>query len=156
MKTATSIRLATSADSAIITEHRHKMFRDNGFATEETLARMDEAFEPWVRKRLGDSRYLGLLVEDNHAVVAGAGVFFSDFPPHWRQAEATRAYILNVYSEPEVRGQGLARRLMERILEECRTRGISTVVLHASPQGRPLYESMGFWQSDEMMLGLGI
>jgi GNAT superfamily N-acetyltransferase len=115
---------------------------------------MDEAFEPWVKERLGDSRYLGLLVEDNNVVVAGAGAFFSDFPPHWRHAEATRAYVLNVYTEPEVRGQGLAKRLMACILEECRKRGVSIVVLHASPQGRPLYESMGFWRSDEMMTGL--
>ena len=151
-----NIRLATAAASAIITEHRHKMFRDNGFATEDILTRMDEAFEPWVRERLRDSRYLGLLAEDKNVIVAGAGVFFGDFPPHWRHAEATRAYILNVYTEPEVRDQGLAKQLMNRILEECRKRGVSTVVLHASPQGRPLYESMGFWASDEMMIGLSI
>jgi GNAT superfamily N-acetyltransferase len=156
MNTALNIRLATPADSAIITEHRHKMFRDNDFATEEVLARMDEAFEPWVHERLSDSRYLGLLVEERNAVVAGAGVFFCDFPPHWRHAEATRAYVLNVYTDPEVRGRGLAKRLMRHILEECRKRGVSTIVLHASPQGRPLYESLGFSQSDEMMIGLTI
>jgi len=156
MNTALNIRLATPADSAIITKHRHRMFRENGFATEDTLARMDEDFEPWVHERLGDSRYCGLLVEDKNVVVAGAGVFFCDFPPHWRHAEATRAYILNVYTEPEVRGQGLAKRLMEHILEECRKRGVTTAVLHASPQGRPLYESMGFWHSDEMMIGLNL
>jgi len=149
-----SIRLATPADSAIITEHRHKMFRDNRFATEDILARMDEAFEPWVRARLSDSRYVGLLAEDRDVVVAGAGVFFSDFPPHWRHAEPTRAYVLNVYTEPEARGQGVAKRLMEYLIEECRKRRVFTVVLHASPQGRPLYEKMGFWESDEMMTGL--
>jgi hypothetical protein len=45
---------------------------------------------------------------------------------------------------------------MRHILEECRKRGVSTIVLHASPQGRPLYESLGFSQSDEMMIGLTI
>jgi GNAT superfamily N-acetyltransferase len=154
MQTEHAIRYATPEDAERITEHRHRMFRDNEFAVDDVLARMDEAFLPWVRERLRDGRYLGLLVEQAGEAVAGAGVFFGEFPPHWRHTEPVRAYVLNVYTEPEARGQGLAKRLMAAVLEECRRRGVSTVVLHASPQGRPIYEAMGFVVSDEMLLSL--
>ena len=103
---------------------------------------MDKVFTPWVRRQLLDDKYVGLFVEDAQAVVAGAGVFFSDFPPHWRHTEAVRAYVLNVYTKPAYRGLGLAKMLTKRLLEESQRRGVTTVVLHASPQGRPIYEAL--------------
>ncbi len=130
------------------------MFADNSFTTEAALIAADTEFEPWVRKRLEDGRYVGLLLEDMGKVVAGAGMFFADFPPHWMDPQPCRAYILNVFTEPHERGKGYAKRLMEEIIDECRQRNILTVVLHASPQGRPVYERLAFAPTDEMMLRL--
>ena len=111
-------------------------------------------FEPWVRERIGDGRYVGLLMEEEGRVVAGAGVFFADFPPHWMGPQAVRAYVLNVYAAPEARGKGYAKRLMEEVLLVCERRGVRVVTLHASPMGRPVYERIGFRATDEMMLRL--
>ena len=61
---------------------------------------------------------------------------------------ARRGNVLNVYTEPHARRQGLARRLMETAMVWCRDNGIRAVILHASPDGRPLYESLGL-QIDE-------
>ena len=130
------------------------MFADNSFTTEAALTAADAEFEPWVRKRLQDGRYLGLLLEDVDRVVAGAGIFFADFPPHWMDPQPCRAYILNVFTEPHERGRGYAKRLMEEVIDECRRRNILTIVLHASPQGRPVYERLAFKPTDEMMLRL--
>jgi GNAT superfamily N-acetyltransferase len=149
-----NVRYATVDDAPLITSHRHRMFQDNAFAPEEVLARMDASFEPWVREGIADGRYVGLLWEENSTVVAGAGIFFGDFPPHWIDAQPLRAYVLNVYTAPDFRGQGYAKHLMLAVIEECKQRGVPTVVLHASPQGRPVYEKLGFFQTDEMMLRL--
>ena len=149
-----TVRYATTKDAALITEHRHKMFGDNQFAPEPDLSRSDAEFEPWVREHIADGRYTGLLLEDNGGVVAGAGIFFADFPPHWMDPQPLRAYVLNVYTVPEARGRGYAKLLMQAVLDECTQRGVPTVVLHASPQGRPVYERLGFVTTDEMMLRL--
>ncbi len=60
--------------------------------------------------------------------------------------------MLNVYTRPDQRRQGLARRLMEVVLDSCRTLGIRTIILHASEAGRPLYEALGFEPTNEMRL----
>ena len=65
-----------------------------------------------------------------------------------------RAYILNMYTEPEYRGRGIARRIMQAILNRCCVEGFGLVSLHASAQGRPLYESLGFEPTNEMRLRL--
>jgi GNAT superfamily N-acetyltransferase len=44
----------------------------------------------------------------------------------------------------------LARALMAAILEWCRAQGIAKVTLHASDEGRPLYQSLGFTATNEM------
>jgi GNAT superfamily N-acetyltransferase len=156
------LRYATPEDAGLITRHRHSMFGDNAFTTEDALAAADVEFEPWVRVRLADGRYVGLLLEadDNVVasaeVVAGAGIFFADFPPHWMDPQPCRAYVLNVYTAPGHRGHGHARRLMELVLAECRKRAVPTVVLHASPLGRPIYAGLGFTGTDEMMLRLDL
>lgn len=149
-----TLRYALPEDAALITAHRHSMFADNSFTSEEALAAADAKFEPWVRERLQDGRYTGLFLEGEGSVVAGAGIFFADFPPHWMDPQPLRAYVLNVYTAPEHRGKGYARQLMQAVIEECKQRRVPTVVLHASPFGRPVYEKLGFHPTDEMMLRL--
>lgn len=61
------------------------------------------------------------------------------------------ALVVNVYVAPDYRRQGLARRLMITILDWCKEHGIERIVLHPSRLGRPLYESLGFAQTNELV-----
>ncbi len=56
--------------------------------------------------------------------------------------------------EPEHRRRGIARALVERAIGWVREQGIVEVRLHASDQGRPLYEGIGFRQTNEMRMML--
>jgi GNAT superfamily N-acetyltransferase len=62
--------------------------------------------------------------------------------------------VLNVYTEPQHRRQGLARKLMLVVLDWCRANRVRPVILHSSDEGRPLYESLGFRPTSEMRLPL--
>lgn len=131
-------RYATSNDAAAITEYCHRMFGDNHLTSEAALSKMDAEFEPWLRVRLEDGRYIGLFLEDKGRVVAAAGIFFADFPPHWMDPQPVRAYVLNVYTAPEERGKGYAKRLMLAVIDECSKRSVPTIVLYGYPLGRPV------------------
>ena len=130
------------------------MFADNHFTSEDRLNSMDATFEPWVRERLADGRYVGLLLEADGRCMAAGGIFFPDFPPHWMHTQAERPYLLNFYTAPDARGYGYARRILEAAIEFCRQRNVAVISLHASPMGRPLYEQHGFETSTEMLLRL--
>lgn len=54
------------------------------------------------------------------------------------------------FTEKAWRRRGLARLLMEEVLKGAKTSRIDTLVLHASGDGRPLYEQLGFAQTNEM------
>jgi len=113
-------------------------------------------FVEWVRPRLADGRYVGWLVQEDEAVVGGAGMWLMDFPPHFLDPEPLRAYLLNFYVAPAARGRGLAETLLKTAVDEARKRGIRVVSLHASRMGRPIYERNGFEGTNEMMLLGGV
>jgi GNAT superfamily N-acetyltransferase len=145
-------RLATVEDAELIVRQRRSMFVDAGQADDEKLQPMMENFVQWVRPKLADGSYVGWLVLEGGRVVAGAGMWLMDFPPHWMDAEPVRAYLLNFYVDAAFRGHGLAYALLKTSVEAARRRGIKVVSLHASKFGRPIYERNGFEASTEMML----
>jgi GNAT superfamily N-acetyltransferase len=149
------IRPAGFADMAHILRHRRAMFRDMGSGTDAELDAMLVTAEAFLREALPAGRYRGWLAEtkDGH-VVAGAGIAIFPWPGAPRDPSPRRGWIQNVYTEPEFRRRGLARKLMQVVVEWCRTEGFHTIALHASDEGRPLYESMGFRVTNEMRLEL--
>jgi ribosomal protein S18 acetylase RimI-like enzyme len=146
-------RCATVADAALITAHRKAMFVDAHDAQEPVLAEMSRNFEPWVKRMLADGIYAGWITSVGDRPVASAGLMILDWAPHFLDpAGEHRGYVLNVYVVPEYRRRGLARALLQRCLDEARTRKIRVVALHASNAGRPVYEGMGFRSTSEMYI----
>jgi GNAT superfamily N-acetyltransferase len=65
-------------------------------------------------------------------------------PPSPQDENNYWAFVYNVYTKPDHRGRGLARRIMETIHAWCRARGLKTVALNASEFG--LYMTIGHQQ----------
>ena len=145
-------RTATTADAALITAHRRAMFEAMGGSDSAALDAMCRNCEPWLVRMIGNGKYLGWITNDQNRPVASAGLLILDWPPHpFDPAGDNRAYLLNVYVELEYRRRGLARALLDSCLAEARRRHTRVVSLHASEEGRPLYETLGFKASNEML-----
>jgi len=144
-------RTATAADAQLISHHRRRMFIDAGRVDDQVLGEMSHHFEPWVAKMIGEKKYLGWLTCDGDRVVAGLGLLLLDWPPHMLDPQSChRAYLLNMYVEPEYRRRKLGSYLIEMALVEARRRAIRVVALHATEEGRRLYENIGFQPTNEM------
>jgi len=132
------------------------MFFDMGHRDEEKLDAMISAFRPWLHQKMTSGEYLAWMATgDDGAIVGGLGLWLMDWPPHLVGPGSRRGNILNVYTAPNFRRQGIARRVMEVALDWCRTNGIRAVILHASDEGRALYKSLGFEPTNEMRFMLG-
>ncbi len=128
-----------------------------GYRDDATLAAMSAAFEPWLRSRMQSGEYLAWVAvaadaSADHSIVGGLGLWLMDWPPHVIGSGARRGNILNVYVEPQSRHRGIARALMETALAWTRANAVDCVILHASDDGRALYESLGFTPTNEMRL----
>lgn len=150
-----TIRRATPLDLEIIAAHRRKMFEDMGHAGSATLKAAEPLYTQWLKERLENGRYLGwLAATPDGVIVAGAGLWLLDWPAGILGIEPYRGYILNVYTEPTHRKRGLARSLVEAIMDHCRSQGMDVVGLHASEEGRSIYGSLGFKPTNEMRITL--
>jgi len=156
MESDITIRVAAPSESAIILHHRRSMFRDMGEGTVEELDRMVEVASPWLARALADGSYRHWLALDSSGRIAGGGgVLLSPWPASPTDPCTQRAVILNVYTEPEFRKRGIARQIMLTILAWVKERGLRAVNLHASDEGRHLYEKLGFEATNEMRLRFG-
>jgi GNAT superfamily N-acetyltransferase len=155
------IRQATLADVATVARQRAAMFVDMGSATAAIAGQLQSETEAFLRQAIPSGEYIGWLASlasRPHDAVAGAGVQVRcvlPFPLRWADgrvevAQGRQAIVLNVYTEPAFRRRGLARRLMQEVLAWARTARIESLVLHAAPDGRPLYEQLGFAPTNEM------
>jgi GNAT superfamily N-acetyltransferase len=150
-----SIRLATLEDAGIIAGHRHRMFLDMGKYDPQKLEAMIDAYKPWLESKMPAGEYLSwLAMASDGTVAAGLGLWLMDWPPHVIGSGLRRGNIINVYTETPHRRQGLARMLMNAALDWCRANGVDVIILHASKEGRHLYESVGFQPTNEMRLVL--
>ena len=156
MESGILIRETTLDDAAEIMQHRRLMFRDMGFQEEEALDAMQATSEPFLLARMKEGTYRGWVAQTAEGRVAGGGgLLLHPWVTNPLDPNPMRAYLLNVYVYQEFRRQGVARRLMQQMVDWCREQGFATVWLHASDEGRPLYESMGFVTTNEMRLTLG-
>jgi GNAT superfamily N-acetyltransferase len=149
-----SIRRATPDDLATIVEFRLEMIDDlfggeaGPVADPEALSRDNES---WIGEHFGRD-FSAWIAELDGLPVASAGLLWFSHPPGPANPIGREAYILNVYTRPEARRLGLARALIERIVDEARAAGVRRIWLRASKAGRPLYESMGFRTSNYLQL----
>ena len=150
MSAEVAIRPISPADVGVVTRHRHRMFVDAGKPDDAALAAMSEAFLPWVTPKLASGEYFGWFAEAEGKVVSGVGMMVLAWPPHPLHLEPARGYILNVYTEPEWRGRGLAKRLTLLAMDAARERGLNLTILHATEMGKPLYAKLGFKGTNEM------
>jgi GNAT superfamily N-acetyltransferase len=56
--------------------------------------------------------------------------------------------------EPPYRGKGIAKNLTLVAIAHLKSLGCTRAILHASPLGKPVYDSLGFSASNEMRLDL--
>ena len=151
------IRTCNQDDAATVARHRVEMFREMGDVPTDELARelLDKSTSA-LAAALADGSYTGwFAVNPAGEVIAGAGAHVKpQFPrmshDHTRVEVTPVPLVVNVYTETEYRGQGIARALMRVIMEWACAIGSDRLVLHASDAGRPLYVSLGFHPTNEM------
>lgn len=96
----------------------------------------------------GETNYGWYLCLDNDRIVAGMGVIENDF--HNRKDLSPN--VCAVYTEEDYRGKGIAGRLLNMVVDDCRQKGISPLYLVTNHTG--FYEHYG-WEFVCMVQGDG-
>ena len=155
-----TVREAEVVDISVLARHRAAMFRDMGQLAAHQEAPLERATAAYLREALPTGEYLAWVALDTGAppaIVGGAGVLLRPILPRPRPGTdelelGPEGIVLNVYVEPAWRRLGVGGVLMRVLLDALARRGIRRIVLHASADGRRLYERLGFVPTNEMRL----
>ena len=61
------------------------------------------------------------------------------------------AYLMNIYVRNQFRNQGIGHSIVRKLLEEARKLNCGKIYLETTPEGRGVYESLGFRDMPDMM-----
>jgi len=139
------IRLATCRDHKALAEMRYRFRAEVGSPT-ETKSRFVRRCTSWMKKAFDpDSTawrcWVGV---DGKQLLGHVCVqLFEKMPNPVNEPEA-HAYVTNFYVLPQMRGQGVGRKLLNKALAWCRAQGADSVFLWATPESKSLYRRCGF------------
>ncbi len=147
---AFEVRPAGVADIPALVAMRRAMFVSIGHTEEAVLAAMVEASAAYFHQALPAGEFRGWVAEAGGQIVGCGGLVVHRIPPTTYNLDGRVGYIMNMYTLPEWRRRGVARAIMAAMLSWLQAQGVSVATLHATPQGRPLYEQFGFAPTNEM------
>ena len=68
------------------------------------------------------------------------GASFYQVMPTYHNPTGKKAYIMNMYTAPEYRRQGIAINTLDLLVKDAKEQGVLQIALEATYMGRPLYE----------------
>lgn len=156
------IRRATVQDADVIAWHRARMFQDMGDVSGEAFEILRTKAQARLKQWLDSGDYIGWLAtpaDKPETIIGGAGIQLQPILPRPVDTstigEGRQGTIINVFTERQWRRHGIAGLLIKEIVAWSRSERLHRLVLHASDQGRPIYERLGFITSNEMRLSGG-
>jgi GNAT superfamily N-acetyltransferase len=151
------IRRATAQDAGIVAWHRARMFQDMGDVSDDVFEILRAKARARLKEWLDSGDYVGWLATpagQPEMVVGGAGVQLQPILPRpvnpSTVGEGRQGTVVNVFTEPQWRRRGIAGLLMKEIIIWSKDEHLDRLLLHASDEGRSVYERLGFIAGNEM------
>lgn len=147
-------RVATINDLDVLVETRIRVLRAaNQLSDAIDLSVVARESRFYYIQSLMDNSHIAYLVYDADKIVGAGGVSFYRVLPTVHNASGEKAYIMNMYTDPEYRRQGIGWEILDYLVDASKAKGISFITLEATKIGKPLYQKYGFVQmNDEMYL----
>ena len=142
---ALEYKRATLADLDILVETRVEVLRAaNRLDASADMTQVERETRAYYRSALADGTHTAYLVFDDETFVGAGGVSYYSVMPTYHNPTGQKAYIMNMYTRPAYRRQGIARRTLDLLMRDSKSRGVRAISLEATEMGRPLYEAYGF------------
>lgn len=151
--TGYTLREATVADAPILARQRRLMFDSIEPLTPQQADLLEAAIIRYIVQAMPAGSFRSWVVEHEGTIVSGGGLQLRTLMPRPDYVYGEpEGLIVSMWTEPAHRRRGLGRRIVAAILAWGRANGVTRFTLHASQDGRPLYELYGFRPTNEMRL----
>ncbi|MBO7123745.1 MAG: GNAT family N-acetyltransferase [Treponema sp.] len=81
---------------------------------------------------------------DGDKIAGCASLSYINVMPTFDHPTGKRAHLMNVYTREAFRRRGVGKLMVQFLIDEAKSRGVTEISLDATQMGRPLYKSLGF------------
>ena len=114
---------ATIADIDELVKTRIIVIRAaNKLSNDVDMSLVEKESYEYYKRALETGEHIAYLVYDNGAFVGAGGVSFYQVMPTYHNPTGKKAYIMNMYTAPEYRRQGIAIHTLDLLVKDVRNR----------------------------------
>ena len=145
---AITYRKLTAADLDTFISMRITQLREEGAAENIDLV---PALKDYYNRHLSDGTFVSWLALDGEKIIGTSGMSFVEKPPYFSCPTGRIGLLSSMYTDPGYRRMGIARELLDRVVNEAREYGCGAVHITASDMGVKLYTAYGFVHNGNFM-----
>lgn len=143
--TKLTVRQTDLSDVAVLIAYRIRYLTElQGEMDERYKLKLMEDLNGYFYKAMNEGRFIAFYAEWEGKIVSFGGMVVKEIPGDIYKTSYLEGDILNMYTVPEARRQGVSSVILEALLDEAKKRGISKVALHTSKDGEKLYRKYHF------------
>lgn len=109
------------------------------------------ALKDFYQRHMADGTFVSWLAMDGDKIVGTSGMSFVEKPPYFSCPTGRLGLLSSMYTDPDYRRMGIAKELLNRVVEEARAYGCGAVHITASDMGVKLYTAYGFKHNGNFM-----
>lgn len=102
--------------------------------------------EAYYRRHLADGTHTACFAIDTESreIIGCGGICYQNEMPSPDNLSGTNGYLMNIYTLPEYRGEGVGKKIVEYLIDDARKHGTEKIYLESSEAARKLYHEIGF------------
>lgn len=112
---------------------------------------LQPALKDYYNRHLADDTFVSWLAMDGNKIIGTSGMSFVEKPPYFGCPTGRLGLLSSMYTNPNYRRMGIAKELLNRVIEEARAYGCGAVHITASDMGVKLYTAYGFKNNGNFM-----
>lgn len=143
-----SYRKLEKKDISKFIEMRLNQLQEEGA---EPLFDLQPELNEYYIKHLEDSTFISWLAIDRGEIIATSGMSFTEKPPYYSNPSGKIGLLSSMYTLKEYRRKGIAKKLLDKVIQEAKEYGCGAIQITASNMGVLLYTDYGFEKNSNFM-----
>ena len=118
--------------------------------------KLKTSLQSYFDKHITSGEFIGIICEYDQKIISVAYLIIGEWPANRTFINGKIGTLLNVYTYPEYRKNGIATDVIKMIIEEAKKQNVSKINLLATEDGENVYKKLGFFETEDKSMRLNL
>ncbi len=143
--TAVEIKQIEEKEIELLTKYRMAYLTElQGEQSSDYQIKLSKELNAFFEQAMAEQRFFAFMAVYKGEVVSFGAMVVKKIPGDFNKPFYLEGDILNMYTIPRARRNGVSALILKQLIDEAGKRGISKISLHTTKEGEKLYRNFGF------------